>query len=91
MFPAAADVTVLVRIPFPVSGLCTVTENVTVAEPPRVRLPVQVRAGLANDTDPAVAAAFRVVGGVVQHPGQVVGHGHPGVRRSAPVLAIVTV
>ena len=57
LLPAAADVTVLARILLPVSGLCTVTENVTVAESPGARLPVQVSAGLANDTDPAVAAA----------------------------------
>jgi hypothetical protein len=55
--PAAPDVTVAARLLFPVSGLFTVTENVTVADPPGVRLPVQVRAGLVKETLPAVAAA----------------------------------
>jgi hypothetical protein len=55
--PAVAVVTVADRILFPVSGSFTVTENVTVTEPPGDRLPVQFRLGLANDTDPPVAEA----------------------------------
>ena len=51
------EVTLLARIPFSVSGLFTVTENVMVATAPTARVPVQVRFGLANDTLPAVAAA----------------------------------
>ena len=47
----------LARTMLPLSGLCTVTEYVTVAVSPGARFPVQVRPGLANDTDPAVAAA----------------------------------
>ena len=57
LLPAAAEVTVLARILFPVSGLLTVTENVIVAAAPTARFPVQVRFGLAYDTLPAVAAA----------------------------------
>ena len=55
--PVAAEVTTVDTDLLPVSGLFTVTEKVTVAESPGFRLPVQVRAGLANDTDPAVADA----------------------------------
>ena len=50
-------VSALDRILFPVSGLFTVTENVTVAVAPGASVPVQVRFGLANETLPAVAAA----------------------------------
>ena len=57
LLPAAAELTVLARMWFPVSGLFTVTENVIVAVAPIARLPVQVRFGLVNDTVPAVAAA----------------------------------
>ena len=35
LLPAVAEVIVLARILFPVSGLFTVTENVTVADAPR--------------------------------------------------------
>ena len=41
----------------PLSGLFTVTENVTVAVAAADTLPVHVSTGLANDTVPAVAAA----------------------------------
>ncbi len=57
VLPAVAEVIVLARILFPVSGLLTVTENVIVATAPTARFPVQVRFGLANDAVPAVAAA----------------------------------
>jgi hypothetical protein len=57
LLPRAADVTALDKIPFPVSGLFTVTENVTVAVVPGASVPVQVRFGLANETAPALAAA----------------------------------
>ena len=57
LLPPAADVTALDRILFPVSGLLTVTENVTVVVAPGASVPVQVRFGLANETLPAVAAA----------------------------------
>ena len=46
LLPAVAEVRVLVRILFPVSGLLTVTENVIVATAPTARFPVQVRFGL---------------------------------------------
>ena len=49
LLPAVVEVIVLARILFPVSGLFTVTENVTVADAPTARFPVQVRFGLAND------------------------------------------
>ena len=55
LFPGVAEVRVLARMWLPVSGLCTVTEKVIVADAPTARLPVQVRVGLANDTVPAVA------------------------------------
>ena len=57
LLPAAPEVTLPARVSSPVSGLFTVTENVTVAEPPGDRLPVQVRVGLVKDTEPAVADA----------------------------------
>jgi hypothetical protein len=57
LLPAADDDTVLDKTLSPVSGLLTVTENVTVAEAPGASVPVQVRSGLANTTDPAVADA----------------------------------
>jgi hypothetical protein len=57
LLPAAADDTVLDRIMSPVSGFSTVTENVTVAVAPGASVPVQVRFGLVNDTDPVLAAA----------------------------------
>ena len=41
----------------PVSGLFTVTENVTVTVAPAARLPVQVRSGLAYDNVPRLAVA----------------------------------
>src|ERR1700678_2733577 len=47
LLPAAAEVTVLVRVVPPVSGLLMVTEYVMVAVSPGVRSPVQVSAGLA--------------------------------------------
>ena len=47
LLPAVADVTVLASRWLSVSGLCTVTENVTVAVSPGFRLPAQVRSGLA--------------------------------------------
>ena len=52
-----AEVIVLARVLFPVSGLVTVTENVMVAAAPTARFPVQVRFGLAKHTEPAVALA----------------------------------
>jgi hypothetical protein len=55
--PGVAEVMVLARILFPVSGLLTVTENVMVATPPTARFPVQLRFGLANETLPADAVA----------------------------------
>ena len=57
LLPRVAEVIVLARILFPVSGLFTVTENVTVADAPGARFPVQVRFGLAKLTLPLVAAA----------------------------------
>ena len=57
LLPGVTEVIVLARILLPVSGLLTVTENVTVADAPTARFPVQVRFGLANETLPAVAAA----------------------------------
>ena len=56
LLPAVAEVIVLARILFPVSGLFTVTENVIVADAPTARFPVQVRFGLAKVTEPAVVA-----------------------------------
>ena len=47
LFPAAAEVTVVVRDLSPVSGSLTVTEKVMVAVAPGARSPVQVRLGLA--------------------------------------------
>ena len=47
LLPAVAEVIVLARVLFPVSGLLTVTENVIVAVAPMARFPVQVRFGLA--------------------------------------------
>ena len=55
LLPAAADVTVCARTLSPVSGLFTVTENVTVAVPPTARFPVQVSTGLVKPALPAVA------------------------------------
>ena len=57
LFPAAAEVMVLVRDLSPVSGLLTVTVKVMVAAAPGARSPVQVRLGLVKVTDPAVAVA----------------------------------
>ena len=57
LLPEVVEVIVLARILLPVSGLLTVTENVTVADAPTARFPVQVRFGLANETLPAVVAA----------------------------------
>jgi hypothetical protein len=57
LLPAVAEVIVLARTLFPVSGLFTVTENVMVALAPGARFPVQVRFGLAYETLPAVAVA----------------------------------
>ena len=58
LLPAVAEVIVLARILFPVSGLFTVTENVIVADAPGARSPVQVRSGLAKLTLPLVADAL---------------------------------
>jgi len=55
--PWAAELAVVMTSLPPVSGSCTVTENVTVAVSPGDRFPVHVSTGLANDTDPALAAA----------------------------------
>ena len=79
LLPAAAEVTVLARMWFPVSGLLTVTEKVTVAERPAPGCPVQVRSGLANDTDPGGRRRVGVIGGVVKHPGQAIGDARPGI------------
>ena len=79
MLPAVAEVTVLARIPLPVSGLFTVTENVIVADAPTARFPVQVRLGLAKARAGGGGRAA-VVGGVIQHPGQRVGDRGAGVR-----------
>ena len=57
LLPAVAEVIVLARILFPVSGLFTVTEKVMVADAPAARFPVQVRFGLEKVSEPAVAAA----------------------------------
>ena len=46
LFPAAAEVMVVVRDLSPVSGLLTVTEKVMVALAPGARFPAQVRFGL---------------------------------------------
>ena len=51
------EVIVLARVLFPVSGFFTVTENVMVADAPTARVPVQVRLGLENTAEPAVALA----------------------------------
>ena len=48
LFPAAAEVMVLVSSLSPVSGLVTVTVKVIVAAWPGVRVPVQVRLGLVK-------------------------------------------
>ena len=45
--PGAAEVAVMMTSLSPVSGLLTVTENVTVAVAPGARVPVQVSTGLA--------------------------------------------
>ena len=55
LLPVVAEVIVLARILLPVSGLFTVTENVTVADAPGARFPVQVRSGLAKVMLPLVA------------------------------------
>ena len=57
LFPAAAEVMVLVRDLSPVSGLLTVAVKVRVALAPGARVPVQVRFGVVKVTDPAVAVA----------------------------------
>ena len=57
LLPGVTEVIVLASTLFPVSGLFTVTENVTVSLAPTARFPVQIRSGLANDTVPAVACA----------------------------------
>jgi hypothetical protein len=57
LLPSEAEVTVLVRILLPVSGLLTVAENVMVAVPWAGTVPVQVRFGLVKVTVPTVAAA----------------------------------
>jgi len=46
LLPAVAEVRVLVRILFPVSGLLTVTEKRDRGHRPTARFPVQVRFGL---------------------------------------------
>ena len=45
----------MARDRLPVSGLFTVTEKVTVVAAPGARVPVQVRFGLVNATDPVLA------------------------------------
>ena len=45
VLPAASEVTVLVMVLSPVSGLSTVTVKVMVADWPGARSPVQVRSG----------------------------------------------
>ncbi len=55
--PAASEVAVTISSLSPVSGLFTVTENVTVAVAPGARLPVQVSTGLAYDKAPDVVTA----------------------------------
>jgi hypothetical protein len=47
LLPPVAEVRVLDKMSFPVSGWFTVTENVIVAVAPTARFPVQLRAGLA--------------------------------------------
>ena len=47
LLPPVAEVTVLAKMSFPMSGLFTVTENVIVAVAPTARFPVQLRFGLA--------------------------------------------
>ena len=81
LLPAVAEVIVLARLLFPVSGLFTVTENVMVADAPAARFPVQVRLGWRRLSEPAVAAGVAVVGGVVQHPGQRIGQRRARCRR----------
>ena len=57
LLPAVAEVMVLARLLFPVSGLFTVTENVMVADAPAARSPVQVRFGPEKLSEPAVVLA----------------------------------
>src|SRR5580658_5892524 len=57
LLPAAAEVMRVARLLLPVSGLCTVTVNVTVAESPGARSPVQVSDELAYEVVPVLAAA----------------------------------
>ena len=58
LLPAVAEVMVLARLLFPVSGLFTVTVNVVVADAPAARSPVQVRLELAKLSEPAVVLAL---------------------------------
>jgi hypothetical protein len=58
VLPAVAEMTELVSSLSPVSGLFTVTENVTVAVAPTARFPLQVTSGLVNETLPVVAVAL---------------------------------
>ena len=90
LLPGVAEVTVLARILFPVSGLLTVTENVIVAAAPTARFPVQVRFGLVKLTWPDGRGGVVVVGRVIKHPGQRVGERRPGIRR-LPEFVTVTV
>ena len=57
LVPTVPEVIMLVSRWLPVSGFLTVTENVRVAVAPAARLPVQVRFGLAKETELAQAAA----------------------------------
>ena len=61
LLPAVAEVMVEASTLSPVSGLFTVTVNVMVAVAPVARFPVQVRLGLAYDTEPAVAIALALL------------------------------
>ena len=69
LFPGVAEVTVLVRVLSPVSGLSTVTEKVIVADWPGSRSPVQVRSGLVKVTAGGGGGVV-VVGRVVEDAGQ---------------------
>ena len=92
MLPGVAEVMVLARILFPVSGLLTVTEKVTVTTAPTARFPVQVRSGLVKRRPPpAVACRVAVVYGIIEHPGQWIGERRPGIGRGARYWSTVTV
>ena len=57
LLPGVGDVIAVTSTLSPVSGLFTVTENVTVTVAPAARLPVHIRPGLTYDNDPPVADA----------------------------------